>query len=640
QAEQNGEVPPAPPGALDALILILGQRANQYDYLAATVSYAKAGNLINGEAVLPPDVITVAAVSPMSALIGLAEQATVEEMLQSMRTQQPDPSNPRAMVNYYSRILFLFHSNAGKSFQLFPPQATEVEEWISPGGLIEFGVASESESEDRAWAVERVVKLEALASAAAGADNDKILAALTDLSKLINAGAEPRGETRAISAEVLLNKTNPTLWAFIFIILAFLVITFSWLSPGSKASRTLCWIAIALAGISFAFLVFTITLRSYIRLRPPITNLYDTFIFIAATAIIAATLIELMTRRLIVISAGIVLSGLCLFFSGKYLEINPGDSMEKLEAVLRTNYYLAIHVQMITFGYMGGLLAAVMAHAGIVMRFWMGKNSKDVKDFTRITFGVVCFSLTFSLVGTIWGGVWANDSWGRFWGWDPKENGALMIVLWTLVILHMRWGGYVRETGINALTLGLGCIVTFSWFGVNAMGVGLHSYGFSAGIMTALTVFWIIEGFLIMMAIAVSIEDKVERSEAVSNGQAELKKSSSGAPRALERQGLLLLVLASVCILGTVGKLIMQVQSGELGFVASFGHVLLFILGIAVFALSFFLMLFGAISMLNGKSYRMSWVGAIAACVSILGLPLGIWAITKLKDEKVKASFA
>ncbi|MFT5467917.1 MAG: hypothetical protein ACI8UO_003025, partial [Verrucomicrobiales bacterium] len=90
QAEQNGEVPPAPPGALDALILILGQRANQYDYLAATVSYAKAGNLINGEAVLPPDVIAVAAARPMSGLIEIAEQATVEEMLQLMRTQQPD----------------------------------------------------------------------------------------------------------------------------------------------------------------------------------------------------------------------------------------------------------------------------------------------------------------------------------------------------------------------------------------------------------------------------------------------------------------------------------------------------------------------------------------------------------------------
>jgi len=106
-----------------------------------------------------------------------------------------------------------------------------------------------------------------------------------------------------------------------------------------------------------------------------------------------------------------------------------------------------------------------------------------------MVYGVVCFCLVFSTIGTILGGVWANDSWGRFWGWDPKENGALMIVLWTALILHARWGGMVRSRGIAVLSVFGGIITAWSWFGVNQLGVGLHSYGFTDSITFWLLVF-------------------------------------------------------------------------------------------------------------------------------------------------------
>jgi len=83
-----------------------------------------------------------------------------------------------------------------------------------------------------------------------------------------------------------------------------------------------------------------------------------------------------------------------------------------------------------------------------------------------------------SLVATILGGIWADQSWGRFWGWDPKENGALLIVLWNAIILHARWGGYARERGLAVLTVFGNVVTSLSWFGVNMLGVGLHSYGF------------------------------------------------------------------------------------------------------------------------------------------------------------------
>src|ERR1700738_5618837 len=93
-------------------------------------------------------------------------------------------------------------------------------------------------------------------------------------------------------------------------------------------------------------------------------------------------------------------------------------------------------------------------------------------------YGIVCFANLFSCVGTILGGIWADQSWGRFWGWDPHENGALLIVIWNAIILHARWGGYARERGIAVMTVFGNIITSLSWFGVNMLGVGLHSYGF------------------------------------------------------------------------------------------------------------------------------------------------------------------
>jgi hypothetical protein len=84
----------------------------------------------------------------------------------------------------------------------------------------------------------------------------------------------------------------------------------------------------------------------------------------------------------------------------------------------------------------------------------------------------------FSFVGTVLGGIWADQSWGRFWGWDPKENGALLIVLWNALVLHARWGGLVRDRGIMNLAVFGNVVTSFSWFGVNMLGIGLHSYGF------------------------------------------------------------------------------------------------------------------------------------------------------------------
>ena len=105
------------------------------------------------------------------------------------------------------------------------------------------------------------------------------------------------------------------------------------------------------------------------------------------------------------------------------------------------------------------------------------------KDLGRMIYGIVCFAIFFSFVGTVLGGLWADDSWGRFWGWDPKENGALIIVLWNALVLHASWDKMVGDRGLAVLAIGGNIVTSWSWFGVNELGIGLHSYGFTEGVL-------------------------------------------------------------------------------------------------------------------------------------------------------------
>ena len=157
-----------------------------------------------------------------------------------------------------------------------------------------------------------------------------------------------------------------------------------------------------------------------------------------------------------------------------------GDTMEMMQAVLDTNIWLATHVVVITLGYtamfLAGILGIVFLIRGIVDSSF---EKTTAKTRSSMGYGSTCCAVLFSFVGTMLGGIWADQSWGRFWGWDPKENGALLIVIWSAIVLHARWAGLVRERGIMVLSIFGNVITAWSWFGTNLLQEGLHSYGFS-----------------------------------------------------------------------------------------------------------------------------------------------------------------
>jgi ABC-type transport system involved in cytochrome c biogenesis permease subunit len=284
--------------------------------------------------------------------------------------------------------------------------------------------------------------------------------------------------------EWLFNAAQPFYSGMVIYVLALLAVFVSWAWRPELMQRLAFGLLVAGALVHTLGLVSRIILQG----RPPVTNLYSSAVFVGWAAVLLGVLLERMYRRGFA-TAVAAASGFASLLVAHHLS-SDGDTMEMMRAVLDSNFWLATHVVTITIGYSGTFLAGALAIAWVVRRHVTRRADPAAsKALVSMTYGIICFALFFSFVGTVLGGIWADQSWGRFWGWDPKENGALLIVLWNAIILHARWAGYARERGTMAMAIFGNVITSFSWFGVNMLGVGLHSYGFMDKAFWALSAF-------------------------------------------------------------------------------------------------------------------------------------------------------
>ncbi len=312
-----------------------------------------------------------------------------------------------------------------------------------------------------------------------------------------------------VSTERWLNKFNPTAQGILLYLIVLIAgfATLATYSPGVR--RTTFWL---LVGV---FVIHTIAIlaRMYISGRAPVINLYSSAVFIGWACVLFCIVLELVYPFGFANLVGglIGLITLCIARS-----LDTSDTLHVLVAVLDTQFWLGTHVVTVTAGYAVTLLAGLLGMVALVHRMVtaydgtpadkLPADSKQVQDVLyRMSYGAVCFGILFSFVGTVLGGLWADDSWGRFWGWDPKENGALMIVMWNAVVLHARWDKQVGARGFAILTV-LGNIVTaWSWFGTNLLGIGLHNYGFSKSVAYTLVITVAIHLLLIGASLATSL---------------------------------------------------------------------------------------------------------------------------------------
>jgi len=318
--------------------------------------------------------------------------------------------------------------------------------------------------------------------------------AVQDYSQSLAGNYAP--EVKKMRSEQEFNFFEPFYKAMILDLCAFLLVLAYWFEPASWN-----WMRRAAVGlICLGLLAHTggLIWRIVLQGRPPVTNLYSSAIFIGWAAVLLGLVLERFWRN----SIGLIVSAIMGFLTliiAHHLSLE-GDTLEMLRAVLDTNFWLATHVVAVTLGYastfVAGMLAIIYIIKGVFTRTLTPEMSKAV---ARMIYGIICFAALFSFVGTVLGGIWADQSWGRFWGWDPKENGAVIIVLWNALILHARWGGMVRERGLANLAIVGNIVTSWSWFGVNMLGIGLHSYGFTNAAFIWLSVF--VTSQLVIMAL-------------------------------------------------------------------------------------------------------------------------------------------
>ena len=292
--------------------------------------------------------------------------------------------------------------------------------------------------------------------------------------------------------ESWLNKANLFTNSLVFYLLGFIFLGISWMIRPTLFRR------VAFGSVILGFLLHTygIILRMIIMSRPPISTIYETVIFVGFVIVLFSLIIEYLRQDGLGVFLGSI-SGAMLHYVG-FGYAADGDTLEMLVAVLNSNFWLATHVTTIILGYGTSLMAGLIGHLYLIEKIRVPKDSARLKSIYNNMFGVTLIALFFTLFGTILGGIWADQSWGRFWGWDPKENGALLIVLWQLMMVHMRLSGLAKP---DKFALGMvlnNIIVIMAWFGVNLLSIGLHSYGFVSGIAVNIilfTVFELVTGF-------------------------------------------------------------------------------------------------------------------------------------------------
>ncbi len=292
------------------------------------------------------------------------------------------------------------------------------------------------------------------------------------LEKLIESkGVIP--DSKKIRLELFYHQIRPFQWAWIF----YLASGILWFLFRDRFSILAS--GFFLAGFISHTLGFSI--RAYLAGRPPVTNMYESIIWVAWAACFFSLLLRIVYKKDILSASAAWVAFLALLIGESFPAVLD-PSLSPLVPVLRNNYWLTVHVLTITLSYGAFALAWGLGHVQLVNSAftpekWEEKERLAVYLYRTLQIGVILLT-----AGTILGGVWANDSWGRFWGWDPKETWALTALLGYLIVLHGRFSGWLGSfgTALGSVLAFLG--VLMAWYGVNfVLAAGFHSYGFATG---------------------------------------------------------------------------------------------------------------------------------------------------------------
>jgi cytochrome c-type biogenesis protein CcsB len=382
------------------------------------------------------------------------------------RNEDPDPVE-REVLDLYDTLVTYQGVLSGDSLHIVPHPDDAKAAWYSIGDL----------ATPQADAIPQVQRVGALVVAYREGDKAGVETAASALgARLAELAPGVYPPKKDLAIEVHYNRAKPFRTAWFLYLLGFLAL----LASFPLGSRPLSATGLALVVAGFLLQAYGMALRMFISGRPPVTNMYESVVWVAFGAVLFALVFEAIYKVRIFAACASALAVVCLILADNVPILD--SSISPLVPVLRDNMWLTVHVLTITLGYAAFTLAMGIGHLNLGLYFFRPGAVSLFKTLSLFLYRALQVGTLFLAVGTLLGGVWASYSWGRFWGWDPKETWALIATLGYLAILHGRFVGWIKDFGMAVGSLLGYLLVLMAWYGVNfVLGTGLHSYGFGSG---------------------------------------------------------------------------------------------------------------------------------------------------------------
>ncbi len=420
-------------------------------------------------------------------------QRITNEARAHKRAEQPLDRVQQEALSVSDRLALLGNVMTGNALLIVPAPRSETDPWAVPDPA---AVASYYNEAQFAPAFSQVTKM---TGAYAQGDTFNFSSAARQLRENLR-GLSPSiyPEERQLRLEYFYNHFESFYRAIWCYGIALVILIAAHLRKRGTALRN---IGVAVAILGLAFQASGIVMRCLIAGRPPVTNMYESIIWVSFAVSFFGMIFFARYRTPVYLLAALPVTLIALLLVHQ-MPIAMPSSIDPLVPVLRDNFWLTIHVLTITLSYAAFALAMGFGHillwryarnpavasADAPMHFWL---------YRVLQLGVLLLA-----AGTILGGVWANYSWGRFWGWDPKETWALIALLCYILTLHGRLAGWWTEFGLVVASVVCFLAVLMAWYGVNfLLGKGLHSYGFGIGGETYVATFVIADLLFVAFAI-------------------------------------------------------------------------------------------------------------------------------------------
>jgi cytochrome c-type biogenesis protein CcsB len=425
-------------------------------------------------------------------LVQLPElQRITNEAHARKRAEKPLERDQAEALAVSDRLALLTNVINGSALLIVPASKSETDAWVVPP---EF---SRYYSETQFAPVQ--IQLQTMATSYVQADGFNFSRAASQLRESLRAlSPSIYPQDRQLRLEYFYNHFEAFYRAIWFYGLAFLILLVAHLRGGGRVLRN---IGVSVAVLALAFHASGIVMRCLIAGRPPVTNMYESIIWVSFAVSFFGMIFFTRYRTPVYLLAALPVTLVALLLVHQ-MPIAMPSSIDPLVPVLRDNFWLTIHVLTITLSYAAFALAMGFGH---ILLWRYARNPERARGDSPMHFWlyrVLQLGVLLLAAGTILGGVWANYSWGRFWGWDPKETWALIALLCYLTALHGRLAGWWTEFGLVVASVICFLAVLMAWYGVNfVLGKGLHSYGFGIGGETYVATFVLLDLLFVGFAI-------------------------------------------------------------------------------------------------------------------------------------------